>query len=249
VLETFVTTSLIADIARGFGVECVSDLNVGFKWMAQIIQAREDAGRVGFFFAAEESIGYLAGNFVRDKDAAIAALLVSEMASWLADRGQTIWTYLDEVYAQFGVYRNLQHLVELPGKTGMEVMREVMLGLRTSPPRRLAGRPVLHVLDRLPEAARGRESYALGSGDDMITFVLSDDMRSRVTARPSGTEPKLKYYIQLYEPSGGDVSAVKARLAREALAVAEDVVEQSGNPLDANPVWQSDWAQGLRRLV
>jgi phosphomannomutase len=249
VLETFVTTSLIADIARGYGVECVSDLNVGFKWMAQIIQAREDAGRVGFFFAAEESIGYLAGNFVRDKDAAIAALLVSEMASWLADRGQTIWTYLDEVYRQFGVYRNLQHLVELPGKTGMQVMREVMLGLRASPPETLAGHRVLRVLDRLPEAARGRDTYALGSGDDMITFVLSDDMRSRVTARPSGTEPKLKYYVQVYEPASNDVAAIKARLAKDALAVAQDAVVQSGNPLGSNATWQSEWAQGVRRVI
>ncbi len=95
VLETFVTTSLVADIAASFGVESLSDLNVGFKWMAQIIQEREDAGRVGFFFATEESIGYLAGNFVRDKDASIAALLVAEMASALKDRGVTIWQYLD----------------------------------------------------------------------------------------------------------------------------------------------------------
>ncbi len=68
--------------------------------MAQIIQEREDAGRIGYFFATEESIGYLAGNFVRDKDASIAALLVSEMASALKDRGLTIWQYLDEIYAE-----------------------------------------------------------------------------------------------------------------------------------------------------
>ena len=74
-------------------------------------------------------------------------------------------------------------------------------------------------------------------------------MRSRVTARPSGTEPKLKYYDQLYEPTGGDVGVVKGRLAQDALAVAEDVVMQSGNPLIDNPVWHSDWKQGIRRLV
>src|SRR5438105_8428275 len=230
VLETFVTTSLIADIARSFDTECISDLNVGFKWMAQIIQQREDEGRVGFFLACEESIGYLAGNFVRDKDAAIGGLLAAEMASALKDRGATIWTYLDELYATYGCYRNLQHLVELPGKTGMQVMREAMLGLRRSPPSSLGGFSVVSLLDRLEPAKSTRAAYAIGSGDDMVTFVLSEDLRNRVTVRPSGTEPKLKYYIQLYAPvSGGDVLTVRETLAGKALEVAREVVELSGS--------------------
>jgi phosphoglucomutase len=258
VLETFVTTSLIADIARSFGTECISELNVGFKWIAQIIQQREDEGRVGFFFAAEESIGYLAGNFVRDKDAAIAALLVAEMGSALKDRGQTIWTYLDELAMQYGCYRNLQHLVELPGKAGMQVMREVMLGLRRTPPAALGGRPVLRVLDRLSEAQRRRDNYSLGSGDDMITFVLSEDQRNRVTVRPSGTEPKLKYYIQLYAPVGGDLQSVKGPLTEDAHGVALEVVEQSGTVIGQDlrdsessqvDAWRSEWSRGVRRLV
>ena len=257
VLTTFVTTSLISDVARSFNTECVADLNVGFKWMAQIIQQREDEGRIGFFFACEESIGYLAGNFVRDKDAAIAALLVGEMASALKDRGQTIWNYLDEIYAQYGVYRNLQHLVELPGKTGMEVMREVMLGLRQSPPPALGGRKVVRIIDRLDPAKSGRAAYAIGSGDDMITFGLSDDLRCRVTARPSGTEPKLKYYIQLFEPIGsGGVVSVREALSALALEVAKEIVDYSGSVIgtgvtDRGPVeaWRSEWSSGVRRLV
>jgi len=261
VLETYVTTSLVADIARSFGVESVSDLNVGFKWMAQIIQEREDAGRVGYFFATEESIGYLAGNFVRDKDASIAALLVAEMASALKDRGLTIWQYLDELYAQYGCYRNLQHLVELPGKTGMQVMREVMLGLRRSPPSSLGGRRVVAVLDRLAADRSPREAYAIGSGDDMVTFVLSnEDQRNRVTVRPSGTEPKLKYYIQLYAPvaSGASVPSVREPLSQAALSVAEEIVNLSGQVIggdlpssDAGQVqaWREEWSAGVRRLV
>jgi phosphomannomutase len=260
VLETFVTTSLVADIARGFGVEVVSDLNVGFKWMAQIIQEREDAGRIGYFFATEESIGYLAGNFVRDKDASIAALLVAEMASALKDRGITIWQYLDELYAAYGCYRNLQHLVELPGKTGMQVMREVMLGLRRSPPPSLGGRPVRLVLDRLPPAKSARDAYAIGSGDDMVTFVLSEDLRNRVTVRPSGTEPKLKYYIQLFEPvaAGRSVPSVREPLSAAALAVAEEIVNRSGEVIGGDvsaaeapqvQVWREEWSSGVRRLV
>ena len=258
VLETFVTTSLVADIAASFGVESVSDLNVGFKWMAQIIQQREDEGRVGFFFATEESIGYLAGNFVRDKDASIAALLVAEMASALKDRGITIWQYLDEIYARYGCYRNLQHLVELPGKTGMQVMREVMLGLRRTPPATLGGRRVLRVLDRLSPARSARDAYSIGSGDDMVTFALSDDLRNRITVRPSGTEPKLKYYIQLYAPVTGDVVSVREPLSQSALGVAEEIVNLSGEVIggdlpasDARPIqaWKQEWASGVRRLV
>jgi len=260
VLETFVTTSLVADIARGFGVEAISDLNVGFKWMAQIIQEREDAGRIGYFFATEESIGYLAGNFVRDKDASIAALLVAEMASALKDRGLTVWQYLDELYARYGCYRNLQHLVELPGKTGMQVMREVMLGLRRSPPASLGGRAVVGVLDRLAPEKSTRAAYAIGSGDDMVTFVLSEDQRNRVTVRPSGTEPKLKYYIQLYAPvpSGASVPSVREPLSAEALALAEEIVNLSGTVIggdlpasDQSQVraWREEWSAGVRRLV
>src|SRR5205823_5227192 len=212
--------------------------------MAQIMQQREDAGRVGFFFATEESIGYLAGNFVRDKDASIAALLVAEMASALKDRGLTIWQYLDEIYARYGVYRNLQHLVELPGKTGMQVMREVMLGLRRSPPRTLGGRPVVSVIDRLAPDKATPEAYAIGSGDDMITFVLSDDLRNRVTVRPSGTEPKLKYYIQLYAPVDGEVRPVRERLSQEALRGAHEIVNYSGSVIgaDAAPADSADIA-------
>jgi phosphoglucomutase len=257
VLETFVTTSLVADIAAGFGVESVSDLNVGFKWMAQIIQEREDAGRIGYFFATEESIGYLAGNFVRDKDASIAALLVAEMASYLKDRGLTIWQYLDEIYARFGCYRNLQHLVELPGKTGMQVMREVMLGLRRSPPPTLGSRRVVSVLDRLPSAKSARDVYSIGSGDDMVTFVLSEDGRNRVTVRPSGTEPKLKYYIQLFEPVGSrDVVSVREPLSQTALGVAKEIVDYSGTVIGADvpaspqlDAWRNEWRNGVRRLV
>ena len=193
--------------------------NVGFKWMAQIIQDREDAGRVGYFFATEESIGYLAGNFVRDKDASIAALLVAEMASALKDRGLTIWQYLDEIYAEFGCYRNLQHLVELPGKTGMQVMREVMLGLRRSPPTTLGGQRVVGVLDRLPaEKSTARRPTRSGSGDDMLTFVLSEDQRNRVTVRPSGHGAE----AEVLHP------AVRARRHRRRRCPSARAAEQAG---------------------
>ena len=142
-----------------FGLEPVDDLLVGFKFIAQVIGGLDDPSR--FVFAAEESLGYLAGDFVRDKDAAIGALLVCEMASRLKDRGATVPMYLDELYAEYGYYRNALLLVELPGSAGRDVMTEVMLGLRADPPgsRALAGmavtaRPAEDRLE-LRRAARG----------------------------------------------------------------------------------------------
>jgi phosphomannomutase len=140
----------------------------------------------------------------------------------------------------------------------MQVMREVMLGLRRSPPATLGGRPVVRVIDRLSEDKRTRAAYSLGSGDDMITFVLSEDMRNRVTARPSGTEPKLKYYVQLYEPVRGEVQSVKGPLGEQARRVAMDVVEQSGAAIGQDlagaesgqvEAWRAEWTRGVRRLV
>jgi phosphoglucomutase/phosphomannomutase len=259
VLETLVTTSLIGDIARSYGVQCIDDLLVGFKWVAQVLQQREDAGRVGFFFAAEESIGYLAGNFVRDKDASIAALLVSELASWLKDRNQTIWDLLDELYVRHGFYKNLQYLIELPGKAGMEVMQEVMLGLRAlagaNKISKIAERDVAGWSDLLAPESTRRGAYALGKADDILTFWLSPDKKSRVTLRPSGTEPKLKYYVQLYEPAVDDLARVKARYEAEARAVALDLVEWSarsiGEGLDParREILREQWGRGEPRFV
>ena len=163
------------------------------------------------------------------------------------------------LYKEYGCYRNLQHLVELPGKTGMQVMREVMLGLRRSPPAALGGRTVVRVIDRLGSAAAARSAYSLGSGDDMLTFVLSDDLRNRVTVRPSGTEPKLKYYIQLYQPVGSaDVVAVREALSATTLGVAQEIVNLSGSVIGTDlpaseaahvAAWRTEWSAGVRRLV
>jgi phosphoglucomutase len=246
ILETQVTTSLIADIARSFGVQARSDLLVGFKWIAQEIEQTHGSNQEAFIFAAEESIGYLAGNFVRDKDASIAALLATDMASWLKLRNETIWSYLNGIYTRFGYYRNLQYLFELPGKTGQDVMREVMLGFRRDPLKALAGKAVIRQEDRLLDSF-DPDTYQLGNGADVITFVLSHDARDRVSMRPSGTEPKLKYYIQRYVPAGDSLEAAKDVADNEALALAYDVGKQSGERLSGE--MKREWSLAMTRLV
>jgi len=119
----------------------------------------------------------------------------------------------------------------------------------------LGARPVLRTLDRLPADRRAPRTYAIGSGSDMVTFVLSDDLRNRVTVRPSGTEPKLKYYIQVHEPPSGHVGEQKHRLSELALAIAREVVDHSGSvigkqlPPDRASELKAEWAGGVRRLV
>lgn len=225
VIETYVTTTLIADIARDFGIQAVDDLPVGFKYIAELIGKLEDP--TDFVFSAEESLGYLAGTFVRDKDAAIASLLIAEMASWLKDRRQTIVSYLDEIYGHYGYYKNLQHVRELPGKSGRDIMRAIMLHLRQNPPKALIGREVVTVRDSLPEDQRDGEAYRLGSTGDVFSIELSDDGRTRVTIRPSGTEAKLKYYVQHFGRVDGDLGAAKAAIDGEARSLTDELVQYS----------------------
>ena len=218
ILETYVTTSLISKIVQSYGIKVVDDLLVGFKFIAEIIQGLNNKN--DFLFAAEESLGYLAGSFVRDKDASIAALLASEMASELKDQGKTLVDYLDEIYAKYGYFKNILNMVELPGKEGAGNIRKIMLGLRNHDLPEIGGKKVLRVIDRLPEEKRDESVYKTGSAKDMITFVFSDDELCRITARPSGTEPKVKYYIQFW----GDFKD-KESIDRDAENVESGILE------------------------
>ncbi len=245
VIETLVTTGLIADVARSFGLEPVDDLLVGFKFIAQVIGGLDDPSR--FVFAAEESLGYLAGDFVRDKDAAIGALLVCEMASHLKDRGATVPMYLDEIYREYGYYRNALLLVELPGSSGRDVMTEVMLGLRAGPPPSLVGMAVTGMDDRLDETARAPDAYRMGGAADIVTLYLSEDRRTRVTVRPSGTEPKLKIYVQHYAPASASLEDTQAIVDTEAAALGDAILDRCGHVLSAE--LRGEWLRADRRVV
>jgi phosphomannomutase len=245
VLETMVTTSLISDVAQSFGLSVRDDLLVGFKFIAQVIGQLDDPRQ--FVFAAEESLGYLSGDFVRDKDAAIASLLVCEMASWLKDQGKTVLMYLDDIYRKFGYYKNVQYLVELPGKTGREIMKTVMMYLRDRTPERLAGIPVVGVDDRLSDALRSPDQYRLGGSTDTISFLLSEDRRTRVTVRPSGTEPKLKYYVQHYGAVDEDLIRVEETVDSVAGGLGEAILDYSFHGLP--PEQQQEWHHADRREV
>lgn len=245
VLETLVTTNLISDIAKSFNVNVNSDLLVGFKFIAKTIA--EMANKDDFIFAAEESLGYLAGNFVRDKDASIGALLTSEMVSSLKDSGKTVWQYLDELYEKFGYYKNTQLLIELPGKLGRQAMTEIMVYLRQNPPKTLGGLNIIGVNDLLGVTNFSPESYSIGGSNDIISFELLDDSRSRITIRPSGTEPKLKIYIQRYQPVFASLQQTKSKIDNHVNDIIQDISSYllEGLSSELRPSWNTS----LKRII
>lgn len=222
VVETYVTSTLISDIAKSFGIRVVDDLLVGFKYIGEVIEKLDNKG--DFVFAAEESLGYLAGTFVRDKDAAIAALLLAEAISTLKDQGKTLPQFLDELYTRYGYYKNILVMQEHPGKKGFINIDKIMRGLRQTPPREIAGFTVIGTTDRLPEDKRQGDAYKMGATGDQLTFILSDDNRSRVTVRPSGTEPKVKYYTQHFSPVTGDLNEVRSKTDSEAESIKQAIL-------------------------
>lgn len=197
VCKTIVTTDLISLIAAHFGMTSVDNLLVGFKYIAEVI-ANLQADQT-FVFGAEESHGYLAGDFVRDKDAAIAAVLLAECAAQLKSQGRTVRDYLDEIYRTFGYFCDIQKSAYRTGAQGNEEIALIMNGLRQNPPRAIWGHEVIEVIDYQTLTARHLQTGSTrsfnGTAGNVLAFTLTEQGNTRVTARPSGTEPKIKYYV------------------------------------------------------
>ncbi|MEX2028072.1 MAG: phospho-sugar mutase [Candidatus Curtissbacteria bacterium] len=230
VIETYVTTSLISEISKSFGVKIVDDLLVGFKFIGEIIEKLEN--KDDFVFAAEESLGYLRGTFVRDKDAGISAFTIAELVSSLKDEGKTLVDYINDLYKEYGYFKNILHMQEMRGKIGFLNTGRVMRGLRDNPPKELAGMPVLKVIDRLPEEKRKPENYKTGATGDQLTYVMSQDEKVKVTVRPSGTEPKIKYYIQNYAHVTGDLGDVAKKVDATAKGLESSILEEAAKYIE-----------------
>lgn len=223
VIETYVTTTLMSDIGKSFGAKVIDDLLVGFKYIAEIIEKLDD--KSDFIFAAEQSLGYLAGSFTRDKDSAIGALLVAEMVSFLKDNNKTLGQYLNELGQEYGFYKNTLYSLDMTGRAGSERLFKIMTGLRKQAPTELAGMKVLSVVDRLPEENRQEGKYKVGKSGDQLTFVLSEDNRSRITVRPSGTEPIIKFYIQHYNKTDEDMEQQSKALQESIVSYSQQFIE------------------------
>lgn len=221
VVKTLVTTEMIRRIADSYGVRTFGDLQVGFKWIAGVM---DEEGPDKFLFGAEESHGYLAGTYARDKDAAAGALLLAELAAKVKASGQTLHERLDALYWQFGCHQEAAFNLVMPGAAGMDDMRKLMSRLRETPPKQMGGikvraaRDYLHLQTIDPQ---GGKKPLVGPTGDMVICDLEAE-GNYVAIRPSGTEPKVKFYMFAYEPAEmlANLDDAKREL-RERLAAFE----------------------------
>jgi len=190
-----------------------------------------------FIFGTEESHGYLFGDYARDKDGAVAALLICEYASFLKDQGITLYEQLENIKKQYGYYRELLLAVFYVGMGGMDKMNKIMSVLRQNLPQVIAGHQVLFVLDQLnkkviqPQGGKVIGNYE-GFSDNALVFYFNQEKTIRLVVRPSGTEPKIKYYAAVGQTAGLDKSdkeyeKVKAYSDRLAGEILEDIYKRA----------------------
>ena len=206
VAKTIVTTDLIDTIANANKVKVYNTLT-GFKHIGAIIKKLE--GKEQFIGGGEESYGYLAGDFVRDKDAVISCALIAEMVAWAKCSGKTLFNLMEEMYISHGFYLEDLLSITKQGRLGQEEISKKMSSLRNNPPSRIAGEEVLRVIDYLEPHKTGLPQ------SNVLQFVTNKG--TKVTARPSGTEPKIKYYFSVQQ---------SLSCASEYLNVKEVLVEK-----------------------
>ena len=210
IVKTIVTSELGAEIAKSYNVGCVDTLT-GFKFIGEKIHQYEEDNSATFIMGYEESYGYLVGTHARDKDGVVSALLISEMAAYYYDKGMTLYEGLQEVYKKYGYYREELQSITLKGIDGMEQIKSIMNTFRTSNIEEIAGIKVAELkdysqgIDNLPKS-------------DVLKFILEDN--SWIAVRPSGTEPKIKFY---YGCNGADKEVVDNKL-EEIIKFVNDIV-------------------------
>ncbi len=198
ICKTIVTTDLLNIIADDFKVMHF-DVLTGFKYIADILKTYE--GKLQFIAGGEESYGYLAGDFVRDKDAVMSCALIAEVTAWAKDQGKSLFDILVDIYRKYGYYKESLVNVVRKGKEGAEEIQKMMGGYRDNPPKKINGCDVVMLHDYQQKISRnmvnGTETPINLPVSNVLQFLLDD--RTKITVRPSGTEPKIKFYFSVNE--------------------------------------------------
>ncbi len=197
VVKTIVTTEIIKQIADNYGVECY-DCYTGFKWIAAVM--RENEGVKEYIGGGEESYGFLPETFVRDKDAVSSCALMAEIAAWAKDNGKTMYELIQDIYLEFGFGKEKGISVVRKGKSGAEEIAKIMADFRNNPPKELAGSPVKIIKDyktlKLINVASGDiADLDMPATSNVLQYFTEDG--TKISVRPSGTEPKIKFYIEV----------------------------------------------------
>ncbi|MFZ4784097.1 MAG: phospho-sugar mutase [Flavobacteriales bacterium] len=202
VAKTIVTTNLIGDIAAAHSVKYYDTLT-GFKYIAGVM--REKEGHEYFIGGGEESYGYLVGEFVRDKDAVLSAVIIAEMAAWASANDNSLYGMLMDIYSEHGLYHEELVSITIKGMDGVAQIQQMMTDLRSNPPKTLGGSPVVEVRDIVSGLSKnlqsGEETKLDLPSSNVLQFILEDG--SKISARPSGTEPKIKFYFSIKEQFQG----------------------------------------------
>ncbi len=224
VIKTLVTTELIRKVAESYGVRCEGNLHVGFKWIAGVM---DDVGPADFVFGTEESHGYLIGQYARDKDGAVACLLMALLVAQLKSENKTLHQKLAELQRQHGYHEEALVNVQMEGSEGMAQMRQLMAAFRSNPPKELGGIPVAGVRDykaltTLLADGTTQPLDALPADMVMLDLALAGNY---FAVRPSGTEPKVKFYMFVSCPAAEsqDLVAAQQKMAQRLKALEVDI--------------------------
>ncbi|MBQ8361773.1 MAG: phospho-sugar mutase [Bacteroidaceae bacterium] len=216
IVKTIVTTELIKAVADKNNIE-MRDCYTGFKWIAREIRLSE--GKQQYIGGGEESYGFLAEDFVRDKDAVSACTLLAEICAWAKDQGKTLYDVLMEIYVEYGFSKEMAVSVTKPGKSGAEEIKAMMENFRANPPKELGGSPVVLAKDfKTLKATDGEGNVTdlvMPETSNVLQYFTADG--SKVSVRPSGTEPKIKFYME----AKGEMGCAKCYASANAAAEAK----------------------------
>lgn len=225
IVKTIVTTQLIADVAAKYDIPCL-DVLTGFKFIGEIMTNNQGKGR--YVVGGEESYGYLVGELVRDKDAVVSCAFIAEAAAYYKGQGKTLFDVLLELYLQYGYYKEKLISLTKKGKAGAEEIKAMMAGLRANPPKTLGGIAVARIKDYEKsvsfDPSTGQQEPIDLPKSDVLQFITVDG--DIISARPSGTEPKIKFYCSVKQPLARveDFEQVSAELDEKVQRIMADIV-------------------------